>query len=149
MSRIFLAEELELEREVVIKVLAPGMVDEGLRTRFRHEVMQTARLQHPTIVPLIEVGSVSDERGGELPFFIMPYVRGGSVRSRLEHEHQLSLGLTLRLLRLRTFSFAARRFERLASRASVAARGTRRRGLQPGVTSDRTKSTRNAGTLVD
>jgi eukaryotic-like serine/threonine-protein kinase len=99
MSRIFLAEELELEREVVIKVLAPGMVDDGLRTRFRHEVMQTARLQHPTIVPLIEVGSVSDERGGELPYFIMPYVRGGSVRSRLEHEHQLSLSLALRLLR--------------------------------------------------
>jgi eukaryotic-like serine/threonine-protein kinase len=99
MSRIFLAEELELEREVVIKVLAPGLVDDGMRTRFRHEVMQTARLQHPTIVPLLEVGSVSDDRGGEVPYFIMPYVRGGSLRSRLHDEHQLSLSLTVRILR--------------------------------------------------
>lgn len=99
MSRVFLAEEADLEREVAIKVLSPHLVDAELRERFRQEVLQTARLQHPTIVPLLDVGAVREESGIELPYYVMPYVRGESVRSRLTHEHQLSLGVVIRIMR--------------------------------------------------
>ena len=99
MSRVFLGEEVALEREVVLKVLAPDLMDEMRIERFRHEVMQTARLQHPTIVPLLEVGTVPDPGGRYLPYYVMPYVRGESLRSRLRQEGRLSVGTTIRVLR--------------------------------------------------
>jgi serine/threonine protein kinase/tetratricopeptide (TPR) repeat protein len=99
MARVFLGEEVALEREVVLKVLSPDLMDEMRIDRFRHEVMQTARLQHPTIVPLLEVGTVPDPGGRYLPYYVMPYVRGESLRSRLRQEGRLSTGTTLRVLR--------------------------------------------------
>lgn len=99
MARVFLGEEVALEREVVIKVLAPDLMDEMRIERFRHEVMQTARLQHPTIVQLLEVGTVHDPGGRYLPYYVMPYVRGESLRSRLRQEGRLSVGTTIRVLR--------------------------------------------------
>ena len=99
MSRVFLAEDTELEREVAIKVLSPELVDETLLARFRQEVLQTARLQHPTIVPILDVGTLDDGAGRKLPYYVMQYVRGESVRSRLLHEPQLSVSLTVRILR--------------------------------------------------
>jgi serine/threonine-protein kinase len=99
MARVFLGEEVALEREIVLKVLAPDLMDEVRIDRFRHEVMQTARLQHPTIVPLLEVGTVPDPGGRYLPYYVMPYVRGESLRSRLRQEGRLSVGTTIRVLR--------------------------------------------------
>jgi serine/threonine-protein kinase len=99
MSRVFLAEDTELEREVAIKVLSPDLVDDTLLARFRQEVLQTARLQHPTIVPLLGAGTLSDEQGREIPYYVMQYVRGESLRSRLLHEGQLSVSLTVKILR--------------------------------------------------
>ena len=99
MSRVFLAEELALEREVVVKVLAPHLVDDDTVRRFNHEVMQTARLQHPTIVSVFHVGALEADDGTKTPFFIMPYVRGESLRSRLQHEGALSVNATLRVMR--------------------------------------------------
>ncbi|MGH7636572.1 MAG: protein kinase domain-containing protein [Gemmatimonadaceae bacterium] len=99
MARVFLGEEVALEREIVIKVLAPDLMDEMRIDRFRHEVMQTARLQHPTIVQLLEVGTVHDPGGRYLPYYVMPYVRGESLRSRLRQEGRVSVGTTIRVLR--------------------------------------------------
>ena len=99
MARVFLGEEVALEREIVLKVLAPDLIDEMRIDRFRHEIMQTARLQHPTIVPLLEVGTVPDPGGRYLPYYVMPYVRGESLRSRLRQEGRLSIGTTIRVLR--------------------------------------------------
>ena len=99
MSRIFLAEELALEREVVVKVLAPHLVDDDSVRRFNTEVMQTARLQHPTIVSVFHVGALEAADGLKTPYFIMPYVRGESLRSRLQHDGALSVNTTLRVLR--------------------------------------------------
>ncbi|HEX4932525.1 MAG TPA: serine/threonine-protein kinase, partial [Gemmatimonadaceae bacterium] len=98
MSRVFLAEEVALQRDVVIKVLSPQPGDEALLQRFRHEVLHTARLQHPTIVPVFECGAI-DDAGTPLPYYVMPYVHGESLRSRLRREEALSLNATLRILR--------------------------------------------------
>ena len=99
MARVFLAEDAKLEREVVIKLLSPHLVDESLLARFEQEVLQTARLQHPTIVPLIDAGTVELGDGTTLPFYVMQYVRGESLRSRMLHEGHLSIGFVVRVMR--------------------------------------------------
>jgi serine/threonine protein kinase len=99
MSRVFLARDVKLERDVAIKVLSPDLVDPTLVERFRLEVAQAARLQHPTIIPLIEVGSVMMDGRKPVPFYVMPYAPGESVRSRLAHGGPFSVSATVRLLR--------------------------------------------------
>ena len=99
MARVFLSEETKLEREVVVKVLSPDLMDETRLDRFRQEVLQTARLQHPTIVAVLDVGTIEAPAGRHVPYYVMPYVRGESLRSRLRHEPRLSTGLTIRILR--------------------------------------------------
>src|SRR3712207_4683093 len=78
MSRVFLAEDAALGRPVVIKVLAPELVAGINADRFRREIQLSAQLQHPHIVPVLSAG----EMGG-IPFFVMPYVEGESLRNRV------------------------------------------------------------------
>jgi serine/threonine protein kinase len=99
MSRVFLARDVKLERDVAIKVLSPDLVDPTLVERFRLEVAQAARLQHPTIIPLIEVGAVMMDGRKAVPFYVMPYAPGESVRSRLAHGGPFSVSATVRILR--------------------------------------------------
>src|SRR4051812_44425494 len=78
MSRVFLAEEIALEREVVLKVLPPELIYSVSTQRFTREMSVMARLQHPHILPVLNAGDA-----GGLPFYTMPFVRGESLRSRL------------------------------------------------------------------
>lgn len=71
MSRVFLAEDLALHRDVVIKVLHPELAAGVNAERFNREVLLSARLQHPHIVPVLSAG-VSNG----LPYFIMPFIDG-------------------------------------------------------------------------
>jgi len=99
MSRVFLATDEELEREVVAKILSPELIDEGRVDRFRQEVLQTARLQHPTIISILEVGAIEDMQGRHVPYYLMPYARGESLRSRMNHDGRLSVSVAMRVLR--------------------------------------------------
>jgi tetratricopeptide (TPR) repeat protein len=99
MSRVFLAIDEHLQREVVVKVLSPDLLDEARVERFRQEILQTARLQHPTVVPVIEVGAIEDVPSHHVPFYVMPYAKGESLRSRMHHEGQLSVSVVMRVLR--------------------------------------------------
>ncbi len=99
MSRVFLAEELALNRDVVVKVLSPDLVGPQHVERFRQEIQQTARLQHPSIVPVLAVGTVDYEAGTGGPYYIMPYIRGETLRSRLEREGPFSSSTLVRVLR--------------------------------------------------
>jgi serine/threonine protein kinase len=99
MSRIFLAEEVALSREVVVKVLSPDLVGEQYLERFHQEILQTARLQHPSIVPILSVGTLRYPTGAVGPYYIMPYIRGETLRSRLEREGPFSASSILRVLR--------------------------------------------------
>ena len=47
MSRVFLADEVALDRKVVIKVLPPEMAAEVSKDRFKREIQLAAKLQHP------------------------------------------------------------------------------------------------------
>jgi serine/threonine protein kinase len=56
MSRVFLAEERALKRRVVVKVLSPDLAACVNVERFKREILLTARLQHPNIVPVFTAG---------------------------------------------------------------------------------------------
>ena len=87
MSRVFLAQELALSREVVVKVLRPDLAYGLSVERFAREVRFTARLQQANIVPLLTAGETE-----ELPYYVMPYVRGQSLRDRLAWGAQIGTG---------------------------------------------------------
>lgn len=99
MSRVFLAEEIALDRDVVVKVVSPELVDEEFLGRFEQEIRQTARLQHPGIVPVLTVGTVAYPSGARGPYYVMPYIRGETLRSRLEREGPFPVALCIRVLR--------------------------------------------------
>ena len=79
MSRVFLATEIALGRQVVIKVLTPELAAGVNRERFRREVQLAAGLQHPMIVPLLSAGEAEG-----LLWYTMPFVAGESLRERIQ-----------------------------------------------------------------
>lgn len=94
MARVFVAEETALGRKVVVKVLPVESPANVSLERFRREVSLAAQLQHPHIVPLLTAGDADG-----IPYFTMPYVRGESLRARLNSGGELPLPDAVRLLR--------------------------------------------------
>jgi len=94
MSRVFLARERELERQVVVKVLPPEMAAGVNAERFRREIQLAASLQHPHIVPLLAAGHSDD-----LVYYTMPLIEGESLRAKLAHEGELPIAEAVRILR--------------------------------------------------
>ena len=94
MATVYLAHDLKHERDVAIKVLHPDLAAALGGERFLSEIKTTAKLQHPHILPLLDSGSAD----GFL-FYVMPYVAGETLRSRLERERQLPLDDALRIAR--------------------------------------------------
>lgn len=92
MARVFLAEDLRHHRKVAIKVLRPEMTAALGAERFLREIETIARLRHPHILPLFDSGAV-----GESLFYVMPFVEGESLRTRLDRERQLPLDVALQL----------------------------------------------------
>ena len=103
MSRVFLATELSLERQVVIKVLSPELAKGVSAERFRREIQLVARLQHPHVVPILSAGDAD----GAL-YYVMPFLSGESLRARITREGQLSVRDAVHVLRetLDALSFA-------------------------------------------
>ena len=87
MSTVFVAHDNALGRDVVIKVLPFELAATVSVDRFKREIMLAAALQHPHIVPVLSAGETTPNEGGaadtRLPFFIMPFVEGESLRARL------------------------------------------------------------------
>ena len=79
MSRVFVAQDTRLGRQVVVKVLSPDLAAGVNSDRFHREILVAAQLQHPQIVPVLAAGDTDG-----LPYFTMPYVAGESLRQRLD-----------------------------------------------------------------
>jgi len=94
MATVYLAHDLKHERDVAIKVLHPDLGAALGAERFLSEIKTTAKLQHPHILPLLDSGA-SDG----LLYYVMPYVRGETLRARLERDRQLPLADALRIAR--------------------------------------------------
>ena len=72
MGTVYLAQDTELNRQVAIKVLNTPELTEDLRRRMVREAQIIARLEHPGIVPVHDVGVLPDGR----IFYAMKFVRG-------------------------------------------------------------------------
>lgn len=78
MAHVYVAHDDKLEREVVIKAPRSNLMnDSKFAGRFTREVRSLAKLAHPHIVPLIDIG-----QEGDVPFAVMHYLTGGSLRDR-------------------------------------------------------------------
>ncbi len=80
MSRVYLAVEDKLEREVAIKVLLSHYIeDEGIRKRFLKEAKTAASLRHSNIVSIFDIGETEDGKY----YFVMEYLSGGSLKDKI------------------------------------------------------------------
>src|SRR4029453_18804206 len=93
MSRVFVPRDERLGRRVVIKLLPPSVTATISAERFKREIMLAAGLQHPNIVPVLQAGEF-----GTLPYFIMPFIDGESLRARMMRG-PLSVGETGTILK--------------------------------------------------
>jgi TolB-like protein/Flp pilus assembly protein TadD len=86
MATVWLGEDHKFPRAVAVKVLHPELATSLGVERFLREIQTTAVLNHPLLVPLFDSG----EAGGLL-YYIMPYIEGETLRTRLKREPQLPI----------------------------------------------------------
>ena len=86
MATVYLARDIRHDREVAIKVLDPDIAVSIGGERFEREIKLAARLQHPHILGLYDSGAADN-----LLFYVMPFVKGESLRDRLDREGQLPI----------------------------------------------------------
>ncbi|MGQ0650635.1 MAG: protein kinase domain-containing protein [Gemmatimonadaceae bacterium] len=102
MAQVVLAKDVRLNRRVVIKLLPASVTAAISAERFEREIMVSASLQHPNIVPVLSSGKVNG-----LPYFVMPYIDGESLRTRIRRG-PLSVRETVSILKdvCRALTFA-------------------------------------------
>ena len=94
MGIVLLARDVALDRLVAIKLLPSHLAASAeSRQRFLREARTAAGLSHPNIVPI----HIVEERG-ELVFFVMGFVDGGTLRERVEQQGPLPPRLALKIL---------------------------------------------------
>ncbi|MCL4868725.1 MAG: serine/threonine protein kinase [Anaerolineae bacterium] len=80
MGTVYRAFDRELQREVALKLLLPHYSqDDSFARRFQREAMIVARLEHPHIVPVYDVGTHDGS-----PYLVMRLLRGGTLRDRMK-----------------------------------------------------------------
>ena len=95
MAMVYLAVQESLDREVAIKVMRPArQLDEAQSVRFEHEARIIAKLEHPGIVVIHEVGRTLD---GDL-YYVMPYLARGDLSARDYRGDEHGLIALLRVL---------------------------------------------------
>jgi len=93
MATIFLARDETLDRDVAVKVLHWHLADDPvLLERFRTEARHAASLLHPSVV------NVFDQGVADLPYIVMEYVNGPSLREVLSERGRLTPGEALAII---------------------------------------------------
>ncbi len=86
MSRVYVAEQLSMERNVAVKLLLDDVARDDIAVeRFRQEVKIAARLRSPHTITCYDAGQASDGA----PFIAMELLAGETLRQRLERERRL------------------------------------------------------------
>ena len=94
MAAVFLAHQIKLNRKVAIKVMAPTVITGlGMPDRFRDEATTVARLDHPNIISIYEIGNAPG-----LQYFIMQYVAGRSLERVLRQYGRLPVTIVRAIL---------------------------------------------------
>ena len=94
MSRVFVARDEALGRDVVFKVITADVAEGVSAERFAREVKFAARLQQANIVPMLTAGTASG-----VPYYTMPFVKGESLRARLANGVPMPLTEATSILR--------------------------------------------------
>ncbi len=111
MAEVYRARDLRLDRIVAIKTLRTDLArDQTFQARFRREAQSAASLNNPTIVAVYDTGE-DQSSGMPVPFIVMEYVDGRTVRDLLIEGHRLlperTLEITLGVLRALEYSHQA------------------------------------------
>ena len=116
MATVYRAYDPNFEREVALKILNRELLSNPqIRERFERETKIIAKLEHPAIVPVHDVGKDNDQM-----FYVMRYMTGGSLSERMA-EHSLSLAEAIYIV------------QRIAGALDYAhAKGVTHRDLKPG-----------------
>ena len=84
MAKVFLAEDLILERQVAVKLMAYNFHDdEASIRRFKREALSTTELLHPNIVDVVDVGE------DDSPYIVMEYVEGYDLKEYIKSHHPI------------------------------------------------------------
>ena len=88
-ATVYLARDLKHNRLVALKVLRPDLIETTEARRFLREISIAASLYHPHIIQLYDSGVSDSVTGASGPYYVMPYVRGESLRERIIRDVQL------------------------------------------------------------
>ncbi len=94
MATVYLAQDVRHHRQVAVKVLRPDLAAALGPERFLREIEIAANLTHPHILPLHDSG----EADGFL-YYVMPYIKGDTLRERIEKEGELPISEAVRIIR--------------------------------------------------
>jgi len=86
MATVYLAKDVKHDRDVAIKVLLPDLSASIGSERFEREIKVAARLNHPHILGLYDSGEAVG-----LLYYVMPFVKGESLRNRIDREGPLPI----------------------------------------------------------
>ncbi|MGH3095678.1 MAG: Stk1 family PASTA domain-containing Ser/Thr kinase [Streptosporangiales bacterium] len=98
MAEVHRGRDIRLEREVAVKTLRADLArDPTFQARFRREAQSAAQLNHPSVVAVYDTGEES-YNGTALPYIVMEYVEGQTLRDVLRDTHQLMPQRALEML---------------------------------------------------
>ncbi len=90
MAEVHLGRDTRLGRDIAVKVLRHDLArDHGFQVRFRREAQNAAALSHPSIVAVYDTGEELATDGVSLPYIVMEYVEGRTLREVLQAEGRL------------------------------------------------------------
>ena len=106
MGSVYEGYDPALDRRVAIKTLTTDAIaDKESRGRFEREARAAAKLQHPNIVTVYELGNFG---GTEKPYIVMEYLEGADLASLIEQERRVpfseALEITIQLCRALDFA---------------------------------------------
>ena len=89
---VYLARDRKHDRSAAVKVLLPYVAAAIGAERFQREIKIAAKLSDPHILPLHDSGEVAG-----LLYYVMPFMRGESLRDRLAHEGRVPVADAVRI----------------------------------------------------
>ena len=97
MAEVFRGRDIRLSREVAVKVLRSDLArDPSFQMRFRREAQAAASLNHPAIVAVYDTGEETSG-GATVPYIVMEYVEGRTLRDVLQQEGRLTVQRSLEI----------------------------------------------------
>ena len=89
MAEVYRARDIRLDRIVAVKTLREDLArDQTFQARFRREAQSAASLNHPSIVAVYDTGE-DDTDGSHIPYIVMEYVDGRTLRDLLREDRRL------------------------------------------------------------